>query len=207
VKAALAAAAAVVLAFPVAASANGDPASDVLLVNTIYFPAEGVTDVPEREAKQALAAAKSRGYTIRLALIATKTDLGLVPGLFRKPRQYAEFLWKELSFSYRGRLLVVMPNGFGFYAAGGKGVDEAQAKLKKIAIGDGSDAVTHAGASGIRVLAGLKPLPPLESGDRGGGSNTTDRILIGIGGALLLAALSFSVWRLVRRPRTQGASQ
>ena len=34
--------------------------------------------------------------------------------LWRNPRGYARFLGIELSLAYKGRLLVVMPNGFGF---------------------------------------------------------------------------------------------
>jgi hypothetical protein len=41
-------------------------------------------------------------------------DLGAVTILWRKPKQYARFLGLELSFAYKGPLLIVMPAGIGF---------------------------------------------------------------------------------------------
>ena len=49
-----------------------------------------------------------------MAIIASPYDLGAVTALWRKPRAYARFLGIELSLAYKQRLLVVMPNGFGF---------------------------------------------------------------------------------------------
>jgi hypothetical protein len=37
----------------------------------------------------------------------------LVGALWSKPQSYAQFLGQELPFVYRGRLLIVMPNGYG----------------------------------------------------------------------------------------------
>jgi hypothetical protein len=37
-----------------------------------------------------------------------------VSALCHQPRAYVHFLAIELSLAYKGRLLVVMPNGFGF---------------------------------------------------------------------------------------------
>ena len=42
-------------------------------------------------------------------------DLGSVTSLWRKPQLYARFLSAELGLTYKGRLLVVMPNGFGYH--------------------------------------------------------------------------------------------
>ena len=49
-----------------------------------------------------------------MAIIAKPDDLGSVTSLWREPQAYAHFLGLELSLAYKGRLLVVMPNGFGF---------------------------------------------------------------------------------------------
>src|SRR5207249_8008312 len=105
------------------------------------------------------------GYKIRVALIWSNYDLGSVTALWRKPRQYARFLDAELQFVYKHRLLVVMPNGFGFawpkhpstreYALlstipigqGGAGmIDAAQAAVKKLAA-----------ASGVKIAATPAP--------------------------------------------------
>jgi len=47
-------------------------------------------------------------------VIQSRFDLGAVTVLDGKPRLYARFLSQELRFVYKGRLLVVMPNGYGF---------------------------------------------------------------------------------------------
>jgi hypothetical protein len=186
------------LAWPASGSANGDPASDTLLVQDLFIPYEGISTDSEKEIKDALAEAKKRGHPIRVALIASKSDLGLVPGLWRKPQPYAKLLWTEMAFSYRGPVLTVMPNGIGYYDQGGKGVGAAQAKFEGIQIPqNGPDGLAHAGASAVRVFAGLKPLPN-ESGG-GGGTTTRDRILIAAVSALLIAGLILASSRVYRR--------
>ena len=186
------------LAWPAAGAANGDPASDTLLVQDLFIPYEGISTDSEKEIKGALAEAKKRGHPIRVALIASKSDLGLVPGLWRKPQPYAKLLWTEMAFSYRGRVLIVMPNGLGYYDEGGKGVAAARAKLDGIQVPqNGPDGLAHAGASGVLVLAGLKPLP--NEGGGGGGTTTRDRILIAAVSALLIAGLIWASSRLYRR--------
>jgi hypothetical protein len=66
---------------------------------------------------------------VKVAVIATKEDLGAVPSLFNQPEQYAKFLGTEISFFYSGVLLVVMPAGFGVYH-GGKSTSKAEAALQ-----------------------------------------------------------------------------
>ena len=58
-----------------------------------------------------------------MAIISSRTDLGAVTGLWRQPRNYARFLGLELSLAYKGRLLVVMPNGIGFNWPGHSSAD------------------------------------------------------------------------------------
>jgi hypothetical protein len=57
--------------------------------------------------------AKRKRYPTKVALIATSYDVGTARALWRKPQQHAHFLAQELSYVYRGRLLIAMPNGFG----------------------------------------------------------------------------------------------
>ena len=52
-----------------------------------------------------LAAARRSGYQLRVALIASSTDLGSVTELWRQPQSYAQFLGQELSLVYRGPVL------------------------------------------------------------------------------------------------------
>jgi len=119
---------AVSLSIPVAAlgllaasaRADGDPASDVLVSQTLFLPQDaGVPANQQAQLDALLHAAQQSGYQIRVALIASPTDLGSVTELWRQPQNYARFLAQELSLLYRGPLLVVMPNGYGLYRLAG----------------------------------------------------------------------------------------
>ena len=97
------------------ASADGDPASDVLALQTLFLPQDAAVAASQQAQLSALlTAAKRRGYPIRVAIIASASDLGSVTALWHQPQTYARFLGQELI--YRGPLLVVMPNGYGVYS-------------------------------------------------------------------------------------------
>jgi hypothetical protein len=105
---------------PAVARADGDPASDVLVTQQLFLPWDARVPTAEQARLQGmLQAAADRGYQIRVALIASASDLGSVTELWRQPQNYAEFLGQELSLLYHGRVLVVMPDGIGLYRAGG----------------------------------------------------------------------------------------
>src|SRR5690348_12025229 len=118
--AALAATLAVVagLTLPAAALSDGDPASDVLLGQTVFLPYAPISPTVQRQIYAVTAAAAKAGYPLRVALIGAKSDLGVVPALFGKPGQYARFLSSELTGVVNGPVLVVMPSGFGLAARG-----------------------------------------------------------------------------------------
>jgi hypothetical protein len=98
-----------------AAHADGDPASDCLIGQRVFFPYDSKILVTQQiQFAQLVREANKAGFTIRAALIASSYDMGSVTSLYLKPRAYARFLGQELSFVYRQRLLVVMRNGFGF---------------------------------------------------------------------------------------------
>jgi hypothetical protein len=101
--------------FAAAARADGDPASDVLATQSVFLPQDaGIPVAQQGQVTSLLQASSSSGYPIRVAIIATKSDLGSVTELWRQPQTYARFLGQELSLVYRGPLLVVMPGGYGF---------------------------------------------------------------------------------------------
>ena len=101
---------------PAVARADGDPASDVLATQALFLPADaGVSFAHENQLNGALASAASNGFPMRVAIIASESDLGSVTALWRQPQTYAQFLGEELSLLYHGTLLVVMPDGFGLY--------------------------------------------------------------------------------------------
>ncbi len=102
--------------FATAARADGDPASDVLATQSLFLPQDaGIPLAQQSQLTGLLQASASGGYPIRVAIIATKADLGSVTELWRRPQTYARFLGQELSLVYRAPLLVVMPGGYGFY--------------------------------------------------------------------------------------------
>ena len=98
------------------ARADGDPASDVLVSQPLFLPQDaGVPASQQAQLSALLAAAQRSGYKLRVALIASRTDLGSVTELWRQPQNYARFVGQELSLIHHGPLLVVMPNGYGLY--------------------------------------------------------------------------------------------
>jgi hypothetical protein len=104
---------------PAAASADGDPASDVLVSQGVFVPWDaGVPPRSEARLEAVVGAAAASGFPIRVALIASAKDLGSVTALWREPQTYAEYLGEELSLVFRGRVLVVMPDGVGVYPGG-----------------------------------------------------------------------------------------
>src|SRR5205814_809689 len=98
------------------ARADGDPASDYLLAQRIFFPFDAkIPQQKQRELSAVVDGANRAGLKIRVALIWSSYDLGAITSLWKKPRTYARFLGEELQFVYKQRLLIVMPGGFGIY--------------------------------------------------------------------------------------------
>ncbi|MGB8879815.1 MAG: hypothetical protein WCD11_26125, partial [Solirubrobacteraceae bacterium] len=97
------------------AAADGDPGSDVLVYQPLFLASDAGISVSEQvKLGGLLQDAQRAGFPIRVAIISSPSDLGAVTALWQKPQTYAHFLGIELSLTYIGRLLVVMPNGFGF---------------------------------------------------------------------------------------------
>jgi len=188
------------------ARANGDPASDYLISAPIFLPFEQkVDDATSAQLTALLADAKKKGFEVRVALIATKTDLGAVPVLFEKPQRYAEFLGQELVYFYKGELLVVMPNGYGLYKKGSKLADDKEvvATLPPPDSPDGN-ALAAAAENAVQALAKKRglALETQTAQDSGGGSSgNRDRIVIVVG-VVLLVAIAIVVRQLLRRRRT-----
>src|SRR5690349_9383189 len=102
-------------AWPPPARADGDPGSDVLVYQSLYLSSAAGVSVPAQlRLGETLQRAQRAGVPTRVAIIVRPSDLGAVGSLWRQPQAYARFLGLELGLSYKGRLLVVMPNGVGF---------------------------------------------------------------------------------------------
>jgi hypothetical protein len=189
------------LCAPGTARANGDPASDYLLLRSIFLPFDAKVDhdVTDRLANTITAAGKAK-MPIKVAVIGSRYDLGTAFSLFNKAQRYAEFLGLELSFQYQGPLLVVMPNGYG-YSINGKPDPAGMAVVQKLPP-PGKDATKQieGATTAIRRLAAAKGIV-LSSG--GGGSETRDRIVIAAGAVALAALLAAIVF--YRRERTPAA--
>lgn len=119
------------------AQADGDPASDVLIGSTAYVPYSVQSSASAAALTKKIAEVSTPGHRVKVAVIATKEDLGAVPSLFNQPTTYAKFLGAELAQFYSGALLIVMPKGFGVYN-GGKSTAKAQAALRGMTTGGGS---------------------------------------------------------------------
>jgi hypothetical protein len=103
-----------VLLAPAIALADADPASDVLLGVSVFYPySPPVSQSVQKQLNAQAAAAARAHFPIKVAIIASPVDLGALPDLFGKPQQYASFLDQEISFNTKQPLLVVMPAGYG----------------------------------------------------------------------------------------------
>lgn len=189
------------LCLPGAARANGDPASDYLLVQSIFLPFNAKVD-PDVTARLSdiVREADKAGFRIKVAVIGTRYDLGTAFSLYNKAQNYAEFLGLELSFQYRDRLLVVMPNGFG-YSIDGRADARGVQTVKRLP-GPGKDATkqVEAATEAVRKLAAASGHVLPAAGNGGGSSATRDRITIAVGITVLLALLAAIVF--YRRGRT-----
>ena len=105
------------------ASADIDPASDVLLQQDYFVPYEPAVCTEEKSALEAATRkAKAAGYQLKVAIIASQIDLGGAPEFFGHPTPYAKFLGRELAtFGPHGQvkkrihLITLMPQGWGLY--------------------------------------------------------------------------------------------
>ena len=181
-----------------AALADGDPASDYLIVRQVFLPFDAKVDKGSAdELTGLLTAAKKQGFELRVAVISTKTDLGAVPVLYGKPQTYARFLGQELFYWYKRKVLVVMPNGFGV-SEHGKAVTAdlpVLDRLPKPGTTDGT-ALASSAMRAVRALARKQgvTLPAVSAGSSSSGFRWY-WIFGGVIAALALAGSVVYVWR------------
>jgi hypothetical protein len=197
------AAACLAAALAPSAVADGDPASDYLLGVDVFAlgPSGSPSNSPSVQQLRTLVRdAKKRGFRIKVALIERPSDLGAVTPLWLRPQLYARFLGQEIAFVYKGRLLTVMPNGYGV-ASHGKVLSRERKALgaapppsstgTDLAPAASRAVIQLAGQSGIELTLPPppKPRPPPES-------NQTRYIIVIALCAVAVLALAFA-----RRPR------
>lgn len=193
---------ALALLAPAVARANGDPCSDALAFTDICLP--GGAKIPAattNELASLLGDASKKGTQIKVAVIATQGDLGLIPQLFGKPQAYARFLGQEILYTYDGVLLVVMKQGYGVFHGRNSVAREIAAlrSLPKPVSGKPLD-LTKASLAPVRKLAAIEGTP-LPKPKRGGGHATLYIVLAVVAAAILAAAIvGTEIVRNRRRP-------
>jgi hypothetical protein len=135
-----------------AARADGDPASDVLYNDPVFYPYNSISKSAQDALTTTVGRAKRAGYPIRVALIASPDALGAVTALWAKPHQYARFLDLELSIAYKGPLLIVMPQGVGFAHYKRKTAAEDRA-LSGVQVMGGKDGLAKTAITAVSVLS------------------------------------------------------
>ncbi len=189
----------------VRAAADGDPASDVLLTQSVFLPPDApVTAAQAAELQQLINHASRAGYQIRLAVIATPADLGSVTALWSKPQSYADFLGQELSLVYHGPLLIVMPIGLGFEAPQRRSAPPPRlpADLRTLIPGANLGPAAIAAVSDLAAAAGHPLRAPPAKAPKSSTAHTVENVvfLVGLGICIIwfmLIALDrpLPIWR------------
>jgi hypothetical protein len=199
---------------PSPARADGDPASDVLASQSLFVPADAAIPMPEQlRLVSLLEAARQAGLPIRVAIISSPSDLGAITELWDEPRAYARFLGLELALSGRARLLVVMPNGVGFYWPG-PSATAIYDRVGRIPVGPSGYSLVSAAQRAVMSVADAAHVSLVPSSRAAGARApaptlwrpTTDRffglaVLAGLGAVACAAALVFTRSRAASLPR------
>jgi hypothetical protein len=181
----LVAAVAACAALPSAAHADGDPASDFLITQQVFFGfGQNASASKQAELARLVQNAKAKGFEVRVALIGRPSDLGAVQVLWRRPQTYARFLGQELTLYYPRRLLIVMPNGYGIYRRDRGLAGEEQSALSGLPA-PGSNLVAAAELA-VQRLAALHGVTVEPTGGSGGPNQNRERLEIV---AIVLAVL------------------
>jgi MYXO-CTERM domain-containing protein len=189
---------------PAAALGDGDPASDVLLGQNVFYPYTPPVPASVQATLNAeTAAAKRAGLPIKVALIASPVDLGVIPELFGRPQSYAEFLDKEISFQQVQPLLVVMAAGYGT-----QGVPAAATRVAKTLVppaGKTSTDLAHAAIAAVAKLAAASGHPvsgvPVAGSSSGSGSSSAPILIALVAAALVVAGALIALRRRQAHPR------
>jgi cytochrome oxidase Cu insertion factor (SCO1/SenC/PrrC family) len=193
----LLAAFALLCAFAPAALGDGDPASDVLITQRYFVPADaGATRQQEAALGALLERAARAGLDVRVAVIPNSYDLGSALAAWRKPQAYAGFLGYELENSFRSALLVVMPNGLGLNWPGHAGVS-----VPRVTTSSGAGALVADAEAAVRALAasvGVRLGKASAPAKNAGGSLVVILVLAWV---LVLAAIALLIRRRRAGPR------
>jgi hypothetical protein len=182
---------------PAASGADGDPASDVLLGENVFYPYSPPTSPTiQKQLNAETAAARQAHFPLKVALIGAPVDLGVIPSLFGQPQKYADFLDQEISFQTKQPLLVVMAGGYGVQGVNAKTKAAAAALTKPT--GTKADDLARAALLALPKLAAASGHPlKRSSGGSGSGGGGSRAILVAALAAVAIAAAAALV--VVRR--------
>jgi hypothetical protein len=200
---------------PSGAFGDADPASDMLLIQNVFYPYMPQVSQPlQRTLNAETAAAAKAKFPIKVALIASKIDLGAIPVLFGKPKEYANFLDREISFSGPQPLLVVMPQGAAVQGmnAAATAVGNALPKpasavsndLARLAI---AAVPKLAAAAGHPIKAVAAEPSSSAGGSSGGGSSSTTVLVVLIVAAVAIAGAVIGIRRRRATVRRRAAER
>lgn len=193
---------AALLCVPAAALADGDPASDTLLIDNVFYPYVPPTSMKlQGELNGATATAARHHVPVKVALIGSTTDLGSIPQVFGKPQEYADFLDQEISFTTKQPLLVVMSNGYGT-----QGLTPAAASVVASLpkpTGDTSDDLATAALTAVEKIAGAEghPLTEIRPAAAASAGGTSAVVLFAAVALVALAATAGVITMTLRRWR------
>jgi hypothetical protein len=201
-----------------AGGADGDPASDVLPTYPLFLGS--AVDTKSKAAAQLDALvkeAKQRGFPINVVLISRLADLGSANYLWNDPNNYADFITGEIACCVHGRILIVMPGGFGVTYVGHSAVSDrkvvaklpAPGKIKNLLPASIEAVRRLAAASGVQLaVPDVEPVPggvfqpfghsaaPVPSAAEKSG---TDWLFVLSIVVLVAAALALVAWLVLRR--------
>ncbi len=192
---------------PVLALADGDPASDTLALKSYFLPvAPAASTAAMARIDGATTAAEQAGYPVRVAVISGAIDLGAIPEMAGKPQVYADFLATELQFAFKGPLLIVMPQGYGYHGPSNAPVSAALKALPPPSSADPT-VLTNAAADAVVALAAADghaiTIPvattPAATAAPSGGSGSLVAIVVG-GGVGTVVLLGGAIWWVRRVP-------
>lgn len=179
----------------------GDPAAIVLTSEPAFVPRDAGTSASAiTQLLTVLRAANAHGLPLRVALIGSVDDLGSVTQDWGNPFAYARYLGAELSPTYRGPTLVVMPQGYALWV-NGRATQAEQRALSDLTP-PGGDLVSGAlsvlrrlaAASGVAQGPGTAPVAAAPAPDPGrGGASSLPLVALIVGGLVILAAWVFSL--------------
>jgi hypothetical protein len=195
----------VVALVPALTQADGDPASDVLLGANVFYPYDPPVSSSLQKKLNAETAAAARAHLhLKVALIAGPYDLGVVPQMFGRPQQYANFLDQELRLFLGPHppLLVVMPAGYGVQGLPRTAISTAVSLPKPS--GKQSNDLARAALAALPKLAAAAghPIPGTVSSrpDSGSGGSTWILVVLALVAIAIAGGVLVARHRLARRP-------